>query len=279
MGKIIFEEVEKEIVSVENWIEETKKLQEKYRCKYGNRLFFRGHTCYHWKLQPRIATRIREHKKSLFLHREIELFHRFRRYASNYMPQELTEWKMFFLANHYGLPTRLLDITSNPLVALFFAVNGNHNLKNKKEEKRTIVYEKQNSAIFVFIRTRKESKINPFFEYLDVFEEEKKKKSPFNVKGIRIIYPHHISQRIKVQSGSFLLFGKPNKILESYEYNAKEIVDIERVYKWRIPEIKREPILEELAMLGINQQMLFPDDLNSLAKFLVWRNLKLPLHC
>lgn len=41
---------------------------------------------------------------------------------------------------HYSSPTRLLDITKNPLVALYFATKNASNTKDEQDKKDGIVY-------------------------------------------------------------------------------------------------------------------------------------------
>lgn len=54
-------------------------------------------------------------------HREKRLLETFRSYAKDWLPQNPSDWEVMLLAQHYGLPTRLLDWSSSPMVALFFA--------------------------------------------------------------------------------------------------------------------------------------------------------------
>jgi hypothetical protein len=55
---------------------------------------------------------------------EDDIFKSFKRKSRSYLsciPED--DWEWLAVARHYGLPTRFLDWTKNPLVALYFAVN------------------------------------------------------------------------------------------------------------------------------------------------------------
>ena len=85
-------------------------------------VLFRGHTNCSWLLEPKIA-RLKLRNRFRLPGAESELLRDFKRQALQYLARDLqNDWDWLALAQHHGLPTRLLDWTTNALVALWFAV-------------------------------------------------------------------------------------------------------------------------------------------------------------
>ena len=80
-----------------------------------NHVFYRGQASASWKLVPSLFRKENEGISEYHLYQEA-----CRRLWRELQPFDNYLDKLIYF-QHYGLPTRLLDITSNPLVALYFA--------------------------------------------------------------------------------------------------------------------------------------------------------------
>ena len=84
------------------------------------KLLFRGVSNTEYKLLPSVLRGYKNYaREETILQRFIKEAYVYKR---NISPTNYIEW--IELAQHFGAPTRLLDWTSNPLVALFFACGG-----------------------------------------------------------------------------------------------------------------------------------------------------------
>jgi hypothetical protein len=92
---------------------------------------FRGHGSIDWRIEPTLARYFRSHRENIrdssLYPREADSIAKFRRSAHlhlKHQPGKEDELGWLAVMQHFGAPTRLVDFTYSPYVALFFALEG-----------------------------------------------------------------------------------------------------------------------------------------------------------
>ena len=247
--------------------------------------FFRGQANVRWDITPGIF-------RNNYLSIESEMVNE--AYSRN--PSEFrkldTDFEKLAKLQHYGLPTRLLDVTSNPLVALYFAC-----LYSEELDTESGVVQETDGAVYF---QRAYSKGCTDFEIsilaylasngirkgltLGKLLEELKDKRIFTAKAadeckkrnyqslIDILQSNYFvisnlnNERLIRQSGSFLFVGKYNVTIDIVDIGnsviqvaTSSVRDNFCVDVFRIPAEQKAKILEELDFYNINEGSLFPE--------------------
>jgi len=127
--KIFYDENRVDITIIKNLNEYVSNILKIDR-NQDSQVYYRGHSNYKYLLQPSIY---REDNKNI-LDKEDKLFRDIISSKPHFFNDCETTLDKLVKMQHHGIPTRLLDLTDNPLIALFFACKSSENEKNKHAE-------------------------------------------------------------------------------------------------------------------------------------------------
>lgn len=239
------------ISSVSHFLAELKR----FAGKGDFRVYFRGQGSPAEVLVPSIG------RKHYYLGRSVtfdetaerKLLAQFRRHTYEHFSRLATPWETLFLARHHGLPTRLLDWTSNPLVALYFAAFYESEDIVPNGSPKEPVREKLSLDGTIWAVQRRDDVIE-----IDVFEQ---KRSPLRIGGIKFVHPFNPTPRMTAQSGYFTLHGDPwtDMVLCAGQAYPARNLDIAKLIRWRVESRHKTEIILELERMAINSRTLFPD--------------------
>jgi len=194
-------------------------------------MYFRGQVR-DWSLRPSLAREsVTEQERA----KESECFEKLAEILPN-----VNDWERATIAQHYGVPTRLLDWSENPLVGIYFTLDD----KN---------YDNEDGVIWVFE---------------DKTVVVKKVASLRDGSGLRKLkYPHPYRAwqdlqleipRTKAQRGS--VTSQPDLSKEFNDQNFDQ--NTQSLKKFIVPKQSKRQLRKQLEILGVTEERLFPDFLD-----------------
>ena len=233
-----------------------------------NNYIYRGHADSEWTLEStlerilgarwskELAGRFEDYYLNIFRSK----YHIYKK--DEHEPKSKLAW--LSVMQHYGVPTRLIDFTESPYIALYFALE----VYNPQLKKDLAIYAIDYTSIMnsssqyisnkdsSFLKTKESFKGNPDLLFDDVVDR-------FAYDVVWITEPQELNARMDRQSGTFLIAGdkemKIEALLNSATYNKSSII------KYRISNSLYENIYALLRKMNINAKAIY-GDLGGLAK-------------
>lgn len=273
-------------------IYKSKLFYQKRKITFDNsRYFYRGVSKAKYKLVSGLYRLDEKHNENYYFH---ELHIRCPEILS-----KLTYFNKLTYMQHYGAPTRLLDITANPLVGLYFACQ-NHSEYDGKVfifcvNSSDVTYENSNKITILShlqdLTDKKQEKVR-FWSYAQIIKGDnsfprtqnskykckeierlfynikkennsfEREMMPFDLLQPVFVQPNQDNPRLLKQDGAFIMSG-----LDYDENDSHDKISNYVIKEIIIPKECKKDILKELDRICIHQASLFPE-LDTVAEYL-----------
>jgi hypothetical protein len=205
-------------------------------------IWWRGHAKVEWRLVPWV------HRGGPDYNREHNFILSFRQRAVGRTPRPPDyndPYGWLFFAQHYRLPTRLLDWTELPLAAVFFAVS-------EERDSPGAIWAFQPGRFNAIHHDRAGTLVPTSPLPRELIRRAFDPDTPESDK-IAAIVAHEMDLRMTVQQAAFTIHGADAPPMEQLP-RADEFL-----MRFDIPADSKRVILGQLDLLGIRRSSLFPD--------------------
>jgi hypothetical protein len=152
---------------------------------------------------------------------------------------DLSDIDLLALSQHFGAPTRLLDWTSNPLVALYFSIFSSESIDDT------------NDGIVYVYRSKTDDFIREKIHLNSTNNDEPLVSEKILHRGVKFIFPKFVDARIKNQKGLFSIQSNP-------QARFGENCDKSRLRYTIVPKDIKVTLARYLYGLGITRDFIMP---------------------
>jgi hypothetical protein len=224
----------------------------------GVKFWFRGAKAHH-DLSPGLYRHPTISDSAGLLSLEWQLLSDYRHQAPPFAPSLPKEdLEVLFMMQHYRVPTRLLDWTENPFIALFFGIEGVRD-ESEGSEADAVVWVLNPAELNRRAFPNRDDINHVFGAYSSELAGYRPSRHPNEIpmRPPCALFGVHNSPRIVAQRGSFTLYGADIRSLDKQENIDAGASGILR--KILIPGASKRTMFSELFNMGVSDSVVYPD--------------------